>query len=264
MKIEHAYILYIDTPDAIQYMEECKRSCEEHGIPVTPFMGMKLPTTTQAIYDNWGFKVDPRVNQHAVLKENPTNEEFVLNIWFKEQLCLTGHMAIWKKIATEHNGAVAVFEHDAIVKRNFLDADVQDQQWLFLGYRVDHRDDYECVDDPFKTIQIGKFEGTHAYALTPQTANYCLDSLENFVKQNSYLPLGVSVDHMMGVRNMFKLPMCVLDPGPVIVATEDKVSHTQPEGKVARYNMIPPDGFLKGIVKPEKYKIDYDNNWIVF
>ncbi len=76
MKIEHAYILYIDTPDAVKYMEECKASCEEHGIPVTPFLGLKLPTTTKTILDKWGFRVDPRCDEHAESKE-------VMNIWFK-------------------------------------------------------------------------------------------------------------------------------------------------------------------------------------
>jgi len=257
MKIEHAYILYIDTPDAIKYMEECKASCEQHGIPVTPHLGMKLPTTTDAIYEKWGFKVDPRVNGHEA-----TND--VLNIWFKEQLCLTGHLSIWKKVASEHKGAVAIFEHDAIVKRNFLDVDINDNEWTFLGYRVDHRDDYECVDDPFTKVQLNKFEGTHAYALTPNTAKRCLDLLDNYVSQNRYLPLGTSIDHMMGVTNGFRMPMYVVDPAPVIVPSEEKQSHTQPDQKTARYNMIPPEGFLKGLKHTDKYMIDEKNGWIVF
>jgi GR25 family glycosyltransferase involved in LPS biosynthesis len=257
MKIEHAYILYIDTPDAIKYMEECKASCEEYGIPVTPFMGLKLPTTTQIIKDKWGFSVDPRLDGHEA-----TND--VLNIWFKEQLCLTGHLAIWKEIASKHIGAVAIFEHDAIVKRNFLDVDVQDMEWTFLGYRIDHRDDYECISAPFTKIPVNKFEGTHAYAITPNTARSCLEALDNYQKQNTYLPLGVSIDHMMGVRNMFNFKMNVVDPGPAIVATEDKISHTQPEHKVARYNMIPSDGFLRGLKNTDKYSINEKNGWLVF
>ena len=257
MKIEHAYILYIDTPDATKYMEECKASCEKYGIPVTPFMGLKLPTSTQEIYEKWGFKVDPRVDPH-------NNTKDVMNIWFKEQLCLTGHLAIWKEVASKHTGAVAVFEHDAIVKRNFLDIDVQDNEWVFLGYRVDHRDDYECIDDPFTKVPVRKFEGTHAYALTPNTAKNCLHALSQFKENRGYLPLGVSIDHMMGVTNGFALPMYVADPGPVIVATEDKISHTQPEQKVARYNMIPTDGFLKGLKNTEKYTLDEENGWLWF
>jgi hypothetical protein len=266
MKIEHAYILYIDTPDAIKYMEECKASCEKYGIPVTPYMGMKLPTTTQAIHDKWGFRVDPRCDGHATINPNHPDLENhkVLNIWFKEQLCLTGHLSIWKKVATEHTGAVAVFEHDAIVKRNFLDLEIEDKQWTFLGYRVDHRDDYECIDEPFTKVKVNKFEGTHAYAITPNTARHCLKALDDWKGNRGYLPLGVSIDHMMGIQNGFQFPMYVVDPAPVIVAVEEKISHTQPEEKTARYNMIPPDGFLKGLKNTDKYMIDEKNGWIVF
>ena len=268
MKIEHAYILYIDTPDAIEYMEECKKSCEEHGIPVTPFMGMKLPTTTEEIHRKWGFRVDPRVNEHAALNPDfpDQNTNKVLNVWFKEQLCLTGHLAIWKKVANEHKGAVAVFEHDAIVKRNFLDVDVQDGEWLFLGYRVDHRDDYECIDEPFTKVPVNKFEGTHAYALTPNSAIQCLNALDKWDGNRGYLPLGVSIDHMMGVQNGFKMKMNVVDPAPVIVPIEQKKSHTQPDEETARYNMIPPDGFLRGLKESaiDKYQIDEKNGWIKF
>jgi GR25 family glycosyltransferase involved in LPS biosynthesis len=257
MKIEHAYILYIDDPDSIRYMEDCKKSCEEHGIPVTPFLGFKLPTTVKEVYDKWGFKIDPRVEEEQ--DKNP-----VMKIWFKEQLCLTGHLALWNKVANEHKGAVAIFEHDAIVKRNFLDVEVNDLEWLFLGYRVDHRDDYECISDPFEIKEIFKFEGTHAYALTPKTASSCLIALSKYDENKGYLPIGVSIDHMMGVTNAFKFPLRVVDPAPAIAAIENKISYTQPDEKTARYNMIPHDGFLKGLKNTEKYKVDYKNNWLVF
>lgn len=252
--IEHAYILYIDTPDAIKYMEECKASCEEHGIPVTPFLGKKLPNTVAEVEHDWGWKINPLVH-------NPPQDPDVFECWFKEQLCLTGHLAIWQKIIDSHTGPVAVFEHDAIVKRNFLDIEVNDREFVFLGYRVDHRDDYECIDAPFERIPVHKFEGTHAYALTPWTAKACSDALK---ARFEYLPLGVSIDHMMGVTNAFKLPMYVIDPAPVIAAVESKVSHTQPEGKVARYNMAPPDGFLRGLKNTDKYMYDPENDWLVF
>ena len=257
MKIEHAYILYIDTPKATSYMEECKASCEKYGIPVTPFLGLKLPTTSQHIKEKWGFNVDPQVDGHEFTDD-------VLNIWFREQLCLTGHLAIWKEIISKHSGAVAVFEHDAIVTRSFEDINVNDGEFTFLGYRVDHRDDYECISDPYVKIPVNKFEGTHAYAVTPGTVNACLNALENFQVQNKYLPLGISIDHMMGVRNMFNIAMNVVDPAPVIVPLENKESYTQPDNKTAHYNMIPHDGFLKGLKNTDKYKIDEKNGWIVF
>jgi GR25 family glycosyltransferase involved in LPS biosynthesis len=253
MKIEHAYILYIDDPDSIRYMEECKKSCEEHGIPVTPFLGIKLPITTKEIRDKWGFRVNPECDVRGY-------NEPVMNVWFKEQCCLTGHLAIWKKIATEHKNAVAVFEHDALVKKNFLDVDVYDREFLFLGYRFDSRDDYECIDAPFERHTIEKFEGTHAYAITPWTAEACLNAVDTM----PVLPLGVSIDHMMGVTNAFRIHLGVIDPAPVIAAIEEKKSYTQPDEKTARYNMIPHNNTLRGIKNTEKYKIDYKNNWIVF
>ena len=71
---------------------------------------------------------------------------------------------------------------------------------------------------------------------------------------------------MMGVQNGFALPLFVVDPAPVIVPIEQKKSHTQPNDETARYNMIPPDGFLKGLKESaiEKYQIDEQNGWIKF
>lgn len=251
MKIEHAYILYIDNPEATNYMEQCKQSCIDHNVPVTPFLGFKLPTTVAEVKEKWGVRIDPIVQERI--------EEPVFRIWFKEQLCTSGHIAMWKEIAKQDK-AYAIFEHDAIVKRDFYDVEVNDGEIVFLGYRVDHRDDYECINDPFTKIPVNKFEGTHAYAITPNTCRYLLEAIE----QREYLPVGISVDFYLGVQNLFKLNMFVADPAPVIAAVEDKVSETQPEGKVAKYNMLPPDGFLKGLVKPEKYSIDEKNNWLVF
>ena len=50
-----------------------------------------------------------------------------------------------------------------------------------------------------------------------------------------------------------------------IVPLEDKKSHTQPEERSARYNMIPPDGFLRGIKESaiDKYQIDEKNGWLM-
>jgi GR25 family glycosyltransferase involved in LPS biosynthesis len=253
MKIEHAYILYMDDPKSQAWMNECVESAKEHNVPISPFLGFKLPVTVQEINDRWQVKVDAKLEwqQH----ENP-----VYQTWFKEQLCTSGHVAMWKEIVKHHNGAVACLEHDAYIVRSFDGIEVQDGEIVFLGFRVDQKEDYECLSDPFVNVPMKKFEGTHGYAITPNTAKYLLDILE----KAPHLPVGVSVDHYLGVRNLFNLNMFVVDPAPLIAIIGDRVSFTQPENSVARYNMIPPEGFLKGIVKPEKYALDYQHNWIVF
>jgi len=253
MKIEHSYILYMDEPKSKAWMDECVESANRHNVPISPFLGFKLPVTVKEIYERWQVKVDPNL-------EWQQHENEVYKIWFKEQLCTSGHVAMWKKIVNEHTNAVACLEHDAYIVRSFDGIEVEDGEIVFLGFRVDHKDDYVCPDDPFTKIAMRKFEGTHGYAITPNTAKYLL----NIVEQAPHLPVGVSVDHYLGVRNLFKLKMCVVDPAPLIAIIGDRVSFTQPDDKTARYNMIPPEGFLKGIVKPEKYAIDYQNNWIVF
>ena len=252
MKIEHAFILYIDTPDAVKYMEECKASCIEHNIPFTTFLNFKYPVHIPEVNRMTGFRIDERL-EHAQFDYRET--------FIKEQLCLIGHLGIWRHaIQNMKLNAFAVMEHDAIVKRNFMDIDVVDMKITFLGYRVDHRDDYECPDDPFVKYDVPKFEGTHAYAITAQTANAALTMFESL----PHFPVGVSIDHYMGVYQKFGLPMDVVDPAPVIVPMEKKVSHTQPEGIAGRYNMMPHQGFMKGLKHKNKYTYDPSENYLRF
>jgi len=253
MQIEHSYILYMDDPKSKQYMNECLESAKIHNIPITPFEGFKLPVTVKEIYDRWQVRVDPKLEWQQ--EEHP-----VYKIWFKEQLCTSGHVAMWKKIVKEHTGAVACLEHDAYFVKELEGIEVEDMEIVFLGFRVDHKDDYICPNEPYSKVRVRKFEGTHGYAITPNTAKYLL----SMVEQAEHLPVGVSVDHYLGVRNLFKLNMSVVDPAPLVAIIGDRISFTQPEDKTARYNMIPPDGFLRGIVNTEKYMIDDANGWIVF
>ena len=251
MKIEHAYILYIDTPDATQYMEECKASCIKHNIPYTAFLNFKYPVSIPEVNRITKFRIDERIE----------NIEFEhKDTFIKEQLCLIGHLGIWRHAVEQGFGAFAVMEHDAIVKRNFMDIEVDDMKFTFLGYRVADRDDYECPDDPWVKHEVPKFEGTHGYALTANTARAAL----HMFNQLPCFPLGVSIDHYMGVYKRFGLPLEVVDPAPIIVPMEQKISHTQPDGIAGRYNMMPHELFLKGLKNREKYTYDAAENYLRF
>lgn len=254
MKIQHAFILYIDTPDATQYMEECKASCEAHGVPVTAFCNFKYPITAKEVHDKTGFKIDLNLDRSDVMKMP------FYDTHFKEQLCLVGHMRIWRLALQQGLKAWAVLEHDALVKRNFLDIDVPDMKFTFLGYRVDDRDDYQCPDDPYVKHEIPKFEGTHAYGVTATTA---LATLQMFDRIPT-IPVGTSIDHYMGVAKRFGLPLEVVDPAPVIVPVEKKISHTQPDQVTGRYNMMPHALFMKGLINKEKYTYDEKENYLRF
>ena len=264
MNIEHAYILHIDDPNSIAYMEECVRSCEQYGIHNTSYGWLKPPILTSTMLSNFDLHLNPRL-------DHPDNL-----VHLKEAMCSTGHISLWRRIVERHAGAVAIFEHDAVVKRNFLDIDVEDGEIVFLGYRLDSADDYECTDDQFVKYPIQEFSGTHAYAITPNTARHLLDTItkkdkfsrlcENCQCDKEYLPV-CSVDWWLG-HNMLGLDkLTIVDPCPVIAVVGGRKSYTQYHEQVAKFNAPAYNGipvkFLEGIKNKNKYFID-DKNYLRF
>lgn len=260
MKIEHAYILYIDDPESIKYMEQCVESCKKYYISYNTIQWYKPPITTSELYANHGLNLNPRL-------DHPSNL-----IHLKEAMCSTGHIFIWEKIIQSHKGAVAIFEHDAVIKRNFLDIDVEDGEITFLGYRVDQSEDYECVSDEYKKLPINEFSGTHAYVITPNTAKHLIGRVvrkdqftrlcENCQCDKEYLPV-CSVDWWLG-HNMLGIDkMTIVDPCPVVAVVGGRKSFTQYYESVAKFNAPAdngfPENFLKGILDKNKYFIDEKN-----
>jgi len=255
MKIEHSFVLYHDKPNSIKYMEECVESCKEYNMPITPFKGFGIDeVSAQKILKKWGLRIDPRLDE---IKNTETGR-----LLYQEILCSSGHVAIWKEIATR-DAPCAVFEHDSIVVRDFRDIEVNDRDIVFLGYRMAERQDYKCVQDSYDLLPINMFGGTHAYAIAPWTAKRMVEIINDM----DYVPLEKSVDWWLG-HNYFSLNMLVADPVPVISVIcnrENTINHMF--GNVANYNMpaiggMPPK-YLKGIVNKEKYFYN-QNNWLCF
>ena len=264
MKIEHAYILYIDDPVSVSYMEECVRSCEQYNIPWSTLQWFKPPVKTLDLLINYNLNLNPRL-------DHPDNI-----IHLKEAMCSTGHINLWDRIYRMHKGAVAIFEHDAVVKRDIRSIDVEDNEIAFLGYRLDSSDDYECVDDPFTKLPIKEFSGTHAYAITPNTAKYLYDTVkrksffsslcENCQCDSQYLPI-CSVDWWLGHNMLGLKKLTIVDPCPVIAVVGGRKSFTQYYEQVAKFNAPSdnglPEKFLQGIINKNKYFVD-DKNYLRF
>jgi hypothetical protein len=135
-----------------------------------------------------------------------TNEQ-VLNRVFS---CSAGHYKIWNMIA-ESNEPGVVLEHDAIVKQDYTNLQPKDGEILWLGPRIDRVDDYNYPQGVEETYQeIDRYEGTHAYAITANTAKQLLASLKTY-------GLNDSIDGQLGMRNMFDMSMVTIDP-PMVVA----------------------------------------------
>lgn len=233
--ISRAIILRHPAAYSIQYSLECAASCEKYGIPYEFFDGYYTTDYLELNHlSGWNFP----------------------NAWVKEYCCTAGHLNIWRKIIAEGGGAVAVLEHDAIVKRRMDDIEIMDGEIAFLGLRVESRDDYECIPTHPRMVPVNTFEGTHAYAMTPITARRCIANM-TALAQFPY-----PIDGLMGIHNTISQRLLLVDPCPVVCEVGGRKSFTQFES--AKYNINHPPGFMAGLKNPDKYRYDTGRQRMVF
>jgi hypothetical protein len=231
-KIDKAYIIRIDRPDSIEYAKQCADSCEKHGVPYEYFEGAY----------QWDRAEVTRRTGWIIREESHPD-------WHNEFLCTISHMLLYRKMIEEYK-TIAILEHDAIVTGNFMNLDVYDGIITNLGYRVDTPDDviFPEGDVKFKQYEIDVFEGTHAYALTPETARLCLER----IGQTIIMP----IDGLIAIRNIVKMKRSIVMPTPAVgwVRQEAK-SSTMKDEKVARYHPIPPKEYWNYIRDKSKYQV---------
>lgn len=222
--IKHCYIIYIDVPESIEYANECAKSCEQHGMPYTLWKGVEN-TTKESFEQETGLKCNANGTAMG---------------------CTASHLKLWRHLSKQPY-ACAVFEHDAIVKHNFLNYQIPDNKLVMLGYRVLEQADYDYPHDETTLIPIDKFEGTHAYAATPSMFSYMIDKIENEYSV-TYGGIDTTIDGIISIQNRFGIDRCVMDPPPVICVVGNRISTIQ--GKPAEYNTNLSPGFLKGLKVP--------------
>ena len=158
--LTNTYILHIDEPRSLKYLNDCLESCKQYSdikpIPVQGYKGANY----QDICNEFGISIIPfYVNQMAEIGDT-------LNRAFS---CSAGHFKIWQMIVDSGEPGV-VLEHDAIVKGPFSNIDVDDDEILWLGPRIDKQDDYTYPQGAIPDyIEVDRWEGTHAYCITPKT-----------------------------------------------------------------------------------------------
>lgn len=230
-KIRHAYIIYIDKPESIQYANECARSCEEHGMPYTLWKGISMETTR---YEDL---------------EQITGFAWVSKT--AEMGCTASHLKLWHTIA-EQPHACCVFEHDAILKDNIYDTEIPDNKLVMLGYRVLNAGDYERPSDAVTFVDINKFEGTHAYAVTPAMAKHMILKMQHDYAI-AFGGVNTTIDGILSIHDHFGIGRCIMEPPPVVCVVGNRVSTIQ--GQPACYNANVTPGFLKGL-KVEPLRIN--------
>lgn len=224
-----AYILYIEQGDSKKYALETLQSCRDNGIDAELFEGVK------------GLQNADITRIYGYTMGRPGAPDGDAQYW-REFCCSLGHMMIWQRIV-ETNEPAMILEHDAIVKAEVKDLNLLDDAIYWLGPRVLNRSDYEYPKAvPLRFADVEKFEGTHAYIITPRTARKMLGGIyvTNHILMN--------VDGLMGVNNVFKLRMLAADPPLVVAEVGSRDTYAQaPEKGNAHTNWEYLPGFLKGL-----------------
>jgi hypothetical protein len=228
--LENVYILHIDEPRSLQYLDECVRSCNEFvGLNVIPVQGYK-GVSYKDICEEFDIGIIPfYVNQMDTIGDT-------LNKAFS---CTAGHMKIWQMIVDSGKPGV-VLEHDAIVKGPLPLVEVQDDVILWLGPRIEFEHDYYYPyrGAAFNYVDVDRWEGTHAYAITPKTAQFLLDSLKKY-------GLNDSIDGQLGMRNMFDMKFMTVDMPMVVAVVGNRESCIESHGNPGFWNAYYSETFLQ-------------------
>lgn len=230
--LKNAYILYLDEPKSLKYLEDCIDSCKQFpDINPIPVAG-PLRASYKELCAEFGIGIIP-----YYVDQMETNAQ-TLNNTFS---CNGGHYRIWKKIV-ESGEAGVVFEHDVVVKQDFTTLEPLDGEILWLGPRIHSMDDYKYPDGwEMKYVEVDRWEGTHAYAITPKTAQMLLDYIDEH-------GINDSIDGQLGMRNIFDMKMRAVDPPPVVaVVSGNRQSTIELSGNAATWNAYSTDGFRAGL-----------------
>lgn len=217
-KIRHAYIIYVDRPESIEYANQCAASCEANGLPYTLFRGVQQ-------FDK-------------AFLEQTTGIRWDYNSNSGDCGCTASHILLWQMIAKQEH-ACCIFEHDIIVKHNFCDFEIPDKSLVMLGYRVLQESDYDYPNIDVDLKPVTKFEGTHAYAITPNMANELLNRLQ------VHGAVTTTIDGIISIGNQLNVDRQIIDPPPVVCVVGNRTSTIQ--GTPAAYNGPLTPGFIGGL-----------------
>jgi hypothetical protein len=242
-----AYILCTANELSQEYAAKAAKSCEKYGLKYEMFCNIS-DIKSEEITERYGYKLG---------SYNPT--------YNNEYSCTIGHIQIWDLIAKSGEVGI-VLEHDTlIVSDQIHNIKPREDEILFLGPRVFSENDYSYPEgEELEYFKIKKFQGTHAYALTPETARKIWEQIDS----NKFIPQ--PVDGIFGINNLFKKDLVLVDP-PVAVAeigqrksfTNGRVTSTSRTVDFVelKYNEQHLAGFLRGVKETEQIGYQFSVDW---
>jgi predicted O-methyltransferase YrrM len=243
--LKNVYILHHEDPKSKKYLQDCINSCSQFPkLNTIPVVG-----PTRANFDELRKEFNVEI---IPFYANDKSYNGVVPVFS----CNAGHYRIWQKIVESGEPSV-VLEHDAIVKYDFSSMKPVDGEILWLGPRIDLEYDYNVPQDvEYVYMETDRFEGTHAYAVTPATAAYLIECHKKYGFNDS-------IDGQLGMRNIFDLNMRTLDPPPVVAVVGTRSSCIETTGNPAFWNAYNTERFLSYVrpgakIAPER-KLYYSN-----
>lgn len=162
-----AIILRHDSPISHSYAEIAAKSCDDVDLSCEYHEGF----SNMAAANAWNI-----INEVEI--KNNTNIEIETSK-NKAALCTLSHVAIWKKIIQQDEEEIIILEHDAIMLYKPT-IKIPDNTIVALGYKISDPNKYnhKVAGPPKMITAINKFHGSHAYAITKNTAQQLFDNVK--------------------------------------------------------------------------------------
>lgn len=193
------FIIRISSPISQQYAKICADTCTDLGIEYEFFEGVE----NMRSYDAWcttGLDIKPGSMDH---RKNNHGIDAVA-------CCSVSHALIWQRIVETQQCAV-ILEHDALMLHK-IDMDIPDGKIVVLGYKLTNPNRYDHIKagPPKNILDIRYHHGSHAYAITPKTAEMLLNELRVYGG-------GGPIDNRFFMRERWsKIPIAIMEPTPAI------------------------------------------------
>lgn len=219
MKVDRALIIRrLKVELSMEYAQMCAESCERHGVPYEFVDGIEFLSSEEA-YRAVGLEIGA-LNKYTQGNNN----------------CNASHIKTWQRIA-EIQKPCLVLEHDAIVKGNVTNIDIPDMSVVTFGNRVGNLDMYEPIGPIERLVEIQKNMGAHAYAITPNTAQWLVD----YGKKDG---VNFNVDVFLMIDKTSGLPLYMTEPPQVVCWPRVSTREMRPDGSIS-YQVAPTWTFVE-------------------
>ena len=211
MKVDKALIIRREGVQiSIDYAKCCADSCEEWNLPYEYIDAVQFLPCEEA-FASVGMKKGP----------NYTNTMGNCG-------CHSSMIKCWKRIV-ELNEPCIILEHDAYILGDVRTIDIPDMSVVTFGGHVHEVDEYKPIGPVKKLTEIPRAKGCHAYSITPTTAKFLLDELEE-------KGVTVGVDRRLMMSPTMPLYMC--DPPQAVAWNRLSTSNMTNESNGAKFNRI--------------------------